>query len=62
MKKKEEKALKEKLVEAVKKVLKDNNAILTVKIDKIVKKSIKQIKKKSSKKIAVKKKPVVDKK
>ena len=43
MKKKEEKALKEKLVAAVKKVLKDNNALLTVKIEKVLKKSIKQI-------------------
>ena len=62
MKKKEEKELKEKLVAAVKKVLKDNNAILTVKIDKVVKKSIKQIIKKSSKKIAVKRKPEAAKK
>ena len=62
MKKKEEKELQEKLVAAVKKVLKDNNAILTVKIDKVVKKSIRQIIKKSSKKIAVKRKPEAAKK
>ena len=59
MKKKEKKELKEKLIVAVKKVLTTHNAILTAKIEKTVKKSIKQIVKKSKKKIISKKKTAV---
>ena len=61
MKKKEEKPkakipsktnpLKEKLIAAVNKVLKDNKSELTEKIDKVVKKSIKRIVKKTDKQI-----------
>jgi hypothetical protein len=61
MKKKEGKLLKEKLIVAVNKTLKDNKAVLTDKIEKLVKKSVKQIVKKSRKKAVVKKKPVVTK-
>lgn len=61
MKRKEGKALKEKLIVAVKKTLKENDAVLTDKIEKVIKKSIKQIVKKSSKKAIVKKKPSVPK-
>ena len=43
MKKKEKKVLKEKLLTAIKRVLKTNNASLTNKIEKILKKSIKKI-------------------
>ena len=43
MKKKEKKALKEKLLAAIKRVLKTNNASLTNKIEKVLKKSIKKI-------------------
>ena len=59
MKKKEKRELKEKLIVAVKKVLTTNNAILTSKIEKAVKKSMKQIVKKSKKKINTKKKSAV---
>jgi hypothetical protein len=62
MKKKERKVLKEKLTAAVKKVLATNNAILTAKIEKAVKKSINQIVKKSKKKIIAKKKAGIAKK
>lgn len=62
MKKKEGKALKQKLIVAVKKTLKDNDAVLTDKIEKVVKKSIKQIVKKSSKKVTIKKKSATVKK
>ncbi len=61
MKRKEGKALKEKLIVAVKKTLKANDAVLTDKIEKVIKKSIKQIVNKSSKKAIVKKKPSVPK-
>lgn len=59
MKKKEKKELKEKLMVAVKKVLINNNAILTAKIEKTVKKSMKEIVKKSKKKVIAKRKPAV---
>jgi ElaB/YqjD/DUF883 family membrane-anchored ribosome-binding protein len=45
------KTLKEKLLEAVNKVLIDNKANLTNKIEKVVKKSIKRIVKKTNKQI-----------
>ena len=61
MKKKKRKAFKEKIIIAVKKTLKDNDTVLTDKIEKVVKKSIKQIVNKSSKKTIVKKKPSVKK-
>jgi len=61
MKKKKRKAFKEKIIIAVKKILKDNDTVLTDKIEKVVKKSIKQIVNKSSKKTIVKKKPSVKK-
>lgn len=50
MKKTEIKSLKGKLLVAIKKVLKDNKSDLTNKIEKIVKKSIKNIVKKTGKK------------
>ena len=56
MTKEERRALKEKLTAAVKKVLITNNAVLTVKIEKAVKKSITRIVKKSEKKVLAKKK------
>ncbi len=59
MKKKEKKELKNKLIVAVKKVLTANNAILTTKIEKTVKKSIKAIVNKSKKKNIAKKKTAV---
>ena len=59
MEKKEKKELKDKLILAVKKVLTTNNTILTAKIEKAVKKYIKEIVKKSKKKIIAKKKPAV---
>jgi hypothetical protein len=62
MKKKEGKALKEKLIEAVKKILKANNALLSVKIEKVVTKSIKKIVKKSSQKKTAAAKPLASKK
>jgi hypothetical protein len=43
MKKKEGKVLKEKLIAAVKKTLKENDALLTNKIEKTVKKAIKKL-------------------
>ncbi len=49
MKKKEVTPLKEKLLVAVNKVLKDNKAELTGKIEKVVKKSVKRIVKKTDK-------------
>lgn len=52
MKKNESKALKGKLLAAVNKVLKENKADLTNKIERAVKKSIKQIVKKTGKKRA----------
>jgi len=61
VKKKKRKAFKEKIIIAVKKILKDNDTVLTDKIEKVVKKSIKQIVNKSSKKTIVKKKPSVKK-
>ncbi len=59
MKKKDKKELKQKLIVAVKKVLESNNGILTAKIEKAVKNSIKLIVKKSRKKITTKKKAAV---
>ncbi len=50
MKKKDQKALKEKILVAFKKVLLVNKADLTDKIEKTVKKSIKKIVKKANKK------------
>jgi NCAIR mutase (PurE)-related protein len=61
MKKKEAKALKEKLIAAVKKVLKANNTSLTTKIDNAVKKAIRQLVKKNMKKIVTKKAAVATK-
>ena len=61
MKKKKRKAFKEKIIIAVKKTLKDNDTVITDKIEKVVKKSVKQIINKSSKKTIVKKKPSVKK-
>jgi hypothetical protein len=58
MKKKEGKVLKAKLIAAVKKVLKENNSLLTVKIEKVVNRSVKKIIKKSSGKILTSKKPL----
>jgi hypothetical protein len=58
MKKKEGKVLKEKLLLAVKKILKDNNAQLTVKIEKLVNKSVKKIVKNSTGKILARAKPL----
>lgn len=51
MEKKERKPLKEKLLEAINKVLKDNKAGFTNKIEKAVKKSIKRIVKKTNNQI-----------
>ncbi len=62
MKWKEGKALKEKFLVAVKKTLKENDETLTDRIEKVVRKSIKQVIKKNTKKVAVKKKPTVPKK
>jgi len=45
------KTLKEKLIAAVNKVLKDNNYDLTKKIDKVINKSTKKIVKKTNKQI-----------
>ena len=59
MKKKEVKALKQELVLAVKKVLTDNNAKLTAKIEKAFKRPIKEIVKKSNSKNIAKTKPVI---
>jgi hypothetical protein len=50
-KKIEVKPLKEKLMDAVNKVLQDNKAELTNKIDKVVRKSVKKIAKKTEHKI-----------
>jgi hypothetical protein len=50
MKKIERIALREKLLTAIKKVIKDNKADLSSKIEKAVKKSIKQIVNKTAKK------------
>jgi hypothetical protein len=61
MKKKEAKALKEKLIAAVKKVLKANNTSLTTKIDNAVKKAIRLLVKKNMKKIVTKKAAVATK-
>ena len=58
---KEAKALKEKLIAAVKKVLKANNTSLTTKIDNAVKKAIRQLVKKNMKKIVTKKAAVATK-
>lgn len=52
MKKSEVKPLKEKLMDAVNKVLLDNKAELTNKIDKVVRKSVKKIVKKTEHKIS----------
>lgn len=49
MKKKERKALEEKLLASINKVLKDNKAVLKNKTEKAIKKAIKQIAKKSNK-------------
>jgi len=57
MTKKERKAFKEKLITAVKKILKANETVLTAKIEKFVKKSVQRIVKKS--KVTAKKKTVV---
>jgi hypothetical protein len=51
MSKKERKVFKEKLIAAVKKILKANNTQLTAKIEKVVKKSVRQIVKKSQNKL-----------
>jgi len=51
MKTKEVKPLKEAMLEAVNKVLKANNTDLTRKIDKVVKKFVKQIDKRNNKQI-----------
>ena len=56
MKKKERALLKEKLTDAVKKVLTANNDKLSAKIEKAVRKSIELIVKKSSRKIIAAKK------
>lgn len=61
MKKKEGKVLKEKLLLAVKKTLKENNALLTVKIEKLVNKAVKKIVKKSTGKILARAKPLATK-
>ena len=61
MKKKERKVLEVKLINAVKKILKANNAIINIKIEKAVKKSISQIVKKSRKKTIAKKKIIPNK-
>lgn len=50
MKKKEAKAIKHKLIDAVEKVLTDNNTDLITKIEKDLNKSIKQVAKISNKK------------
>jgi Ni,Fe-hydrogenase maturation factor len=50
MKKKTNKALKAKLVLAIKKVLKENESKLSVEIEKAIKKSIKRIVKKTDNK------------
>lgn len=52
MKKKEAKPLREKLVEAVNKVLKINAANKNRKMDNVVKKSVKRIVKRSEKQLA----------
>lgn len=52
MQKKEKKTLTEELLEAVNKVLKDNESDLTIKIKKVIKKSIKRIVKKMDNQIA----------
>lgn len=57
MTKKERKAFEEKLITAVKKILKANETVLTAKIEKFVKKSVQRIVKKS--KVTAKKKTVV---
>jgi len=49
MEKVEKKALKEKLLAAIKKVIKNNKAVLSIKIEKAVKKSIKKIVSKTAK-------------
>jgi hypothetical protein len=49
MEKVEKMALKEKLLAAIKKVIKDNKAVNSIKIEKAVKKSIKQIVSKTAK-------------
>jgi hypothetical protein len=59
MKKKEGKVLKEKLLLAVKKILKDNNAVLTGKIEKLVNKAVKKIVKNSTEKILNRAKPLM---
>ena len=51
MSKKERKVFQEKLIAAVKKILKANNTQLTAKIEKVVKKSVRQIVKKSQNKL-----------
>ncbi len=51
MKKNEAKAIKHKLIVAVEKVLTDNNTDLIIKIEKDVKKSMKEVSKKSNKKL-----------
>jgi hypothetical protein len=53
MKKKTNKALKAKLIMAIKNVLKENESKLSAKIEKAIKKSIKKIVKKTDKKKAV---------
>lgn len=57
MTKKERKAFEEKLITAVKKILKANETVLTAKIEKFVKKSVQRIVKKS--KVTAKKKNVI---
>ncbi|MEP7195938.1 MAG: hypothetical protein ABI851_05420 [Saprospiraceae bacterium] len=58
MKKKEKNNLKGKLFLAVKKVLTTNNSIITDKIEKTLKKSIKLIVKNIKQKIITRKKPI----
>lgn len=51
MLKKETKSLKQKLFDAMNKVLKNNKTIITNKIEKVLQKAIKQIVKKSDKQV-----------
>lgn len=59
MKKKEKKELKKKLNGTIIKVLTTNNSILIAKIEKIIKKSVKESTIKSKKKITPKEKTIV---
>jgi len=59
MSKKERKLFQQKLITAVKKVLKANDRLLTAKFEKVVKKSIQRIVKKSRKQLTPLKKAAV---